>query len=289
LPWSEKRIFRQDEPDRPNEREAEGIVNRRKVLGLVAATVAVVSVLSSCHIVRLGNRALWGGGGEELPVSLAQARVRVACNLTRGTVKITRVHNPIEARDMVVLATVAGRTYSSADRACRNRVLKRDALRMIVRSAVENGPAWETRFEIGLHPNGSDAAINRLLSESYGVTITCRPIGDGATTPSAQFALDRAAAIGPKDIAFGRLTSTTSPAGIAPVALEAAGAVREAALFTPGDQAALILRGDRLAFGPIERGRFRARIPFRIDFDGQASLYFVEKIAPPGSEREKRP
>jgi hypothetical protein len=244
----------------------------------LAAFVASGLAIASCRIVSLGERAVLGGDQEEMPVSLAQARVRVAFNLTRGTFRITRVRNPIQLQDMVVLATVGERTWSTADRACRNRAVKRDVVQLVVRSAVENGPAWETQFEIRLHPDGSDPAVNQLLRESYGVTIVCRPVGEGATTPTARFALAHGLVEAPKDAMLAHLTTSTAGAQFRQVSADAASGSAVVAVYAPDDQTAVLLESGRLSFGPMERGALHARIPFRAALDAETSFFFVEGI-----------
>jgi len=243
-------------------------VNRRR-LACVAMLVLLAACGASCRIARLGGWALFGR--EEVPVSLAQARVRVAYNLRRGHFRVTRVRNSIRLQDVATILRLGDRTFASTDDGCRNEIVQRDALRLVIRSSLAQGPAWESRFEIRLHPDEQDPMLDRILRESYGVALTCRlltPAEPGAA--AATFALAGRAEAGTQAYATGLPPGPPAAALAAPPAATT--------IHDPERNCAVYFGADRIVVGPKQPRRLHADFPIRLEFSQTASIDFIEEV-----------
>lgn len=251
-----------------------GKKKRGKRMGaIVLATVACLFALS-CRTVPLGGRRLLG---RDLPVSLAQARVRVAYNLRRGTFHVTRLHNSIRLSKMATAVHVSGRTFASTDESCVNAIAHRDALRLVVRSVVAGGPTWETCFEIRIHPNQGDPTLDRLLRDAYGVAVTCRPIDGFASDTSLRFSLIGEALS--KRSAFAcRPAATTTSRPLQAADSDAAGR-GNTSFYDPEGGCAVCLEAQRVTIGPPQIRRRGKAFPIRLDFSATAGLDFVERLS----------
>jgi hypothetical protein len=221
-------------------------------------------------------------GQPEIPVNLAQARVRVSYNLRRGTFGVTRLHNSIHLSKMITAVTVGGRTFATTDKACINKVAHRDPLRLIIRSAVAGGPTWETQFEIRTHPNEGNTTLDHALRDGYGMAVTCRLVGDAATSGPPRFALagravsDRAGfacRLAPATPGNRLEAYSTTPLQIA--SGDAAGGLNSG-FYDPKDDCAVHLGAARVEIGRAEPHPLGKTYPVRLEFDGKASVDFVE-------------
>ncbi|KPL06042.1 hypothetical protein AMJ85_10850 [candidate division BRC1 bacterium SM23_51] len=241
----------------------------------MALTIVGCLLGLSCRTVPLGGR--WFLPRKDLPVSLTQARLRLAYNLRRGTFRVTRLRNSIRLSKMATAVTLGNRTFVSTDESCVNRVTRRDVLRLVIESAVADGPTWETCFEIRIHPNVGDPTLDRLLRESYGVAVTCRLVNDSARETSPRFSLIGEALA--KRAAFAcRLADMTT--------LKSAQAITGDVVSSPNtsfcdpeNDCAVHFEAQRVAIGPPQhRGRGKA-FPIRLDFSATAGLDFAERLS----------
>jgi len=253
-------------------------------LQFVVATIAAAMVClsaSSCNIVRLGGRALLGQ--PDIPVGLAQARVRLSYNVRQGAFGVTRLHNSIRLSKIATAVTVGGRTFASSDERCTKRIVRRDALRLIVRSAFPKGPAWETQFEIRTHSNEGNATLDHALRDGYGVAVACRLVGDVAPSDPPRFSLI-GQALAEQEAFACRLAPTTHnrPAACSTASLPlqiASGDVASrlnTSFYDPKRDCALHLGAPQVIIGPSEERPGGKTFPIRLDFDSRAGLDFVE-------------
>lgn len=226
--------------------------------------------LSSCTLLRLGERALMGR--PELPVSLTQARVRVSYSLRHGTFKVSRLFNSISLSKMATILTLGNRTYSSSDTKCVNTKMRRDALRMIIRSSFPDGPSWDTQFEIRIHPNQGNHVLDTLLREAYGVCITCRLTTSTKTADKPSFALTGLVHTEKEAIPC-RLESLHGADSMSLVS-----SAPTSAFFDPKRRDALHLAARSItAISPVVHATGKV-FPIRLEFDSITGLDFIEKL-----------
>jgi len=223
----------------------------------------------------IGRRILFGQ--KDLPVNLTQARVRAAYNLRRGTFRVTRLHNSIRLSDMKTILVLGDRTFSSADKSCRNSVVVHDALRFVVRSEIREGPAWETRFEIRTHPNEGRPILDRALRDAYGLAVSCKLEGGSAGAGGeARFALV-GKVVGGRSAFSCRLAP---PAGSTPLQV-ASGDVASGlntSFYDPRGDCAVHLGAQHVAIGAARnRGAWKS-FPVRLEFRSTAGIDFVERF-----------
>lgn len=260
---------------------------------------AVLLLFTSCTLARLGGRKLFGAA--EMPVSFSQARVRLSYSLRTGTFRVARLHNSIRLSRMATHLTLGDRTFASTDKDCTNKMVRRDALRMIIRSTIAKGPTWETQFEIQTHPNEGNPTLDRALKDGYGVSVTCRMV-DGATTgESPHFSLVgrtlaekeafacRLAPTGPIQRATGGQPVSSLPSGgnvssvvsVPSVLQIASGEVASGlntSFYDPHVDCALHLDAPRVAIGESHWRAGGEGYPVRLDFAQKACLDFVENF-----------
>jgi len=264
------------------------LINKNCVVRIIVMLLAIPSGLSvtSCRIARVGGRALLGQ--PEIPVDLAQARVRLSYNLRQGTFGVVRVHNSIRLSRMATAVTIGQRTYTSTDKGCRNRIAHRDVLRLIILSSVANGPAWETRFEIKTHSNEGNATLDRALRDAYGVSVTCRLVGDAPPGLSPRFSL--AGSVLTEVPAFAcRLAPQAGyqpappQAGYQPVPPlqiavgDVAGGLNSG-FYDPERDCAVHLGAPRVAIRNSRPRTGGKSFPVRLDFDSVAAVNFAESF-----------
>jgi hypothetical protein len=228
----------------------------------------------------VGGRALLGQ--PEIPVDLAQARVRLSYNLRQGTFGVARVHNSIRLSRMATAVTIGERTYASTDKSCRNRIAHRDALRLIIHSSIANGPTWETHFEIKTHSNEGNATLDRALRDAYGVSVTCRLAGDVPAGISPHFSLvgsvlteTPAFACRLAPTAVGREARSTETLQIA---VDDVAGELNTGFYDPERDCAVHLGAPRVG---IRHSRHRSggrTFPVRLDFDSVAAVNFAESF-----------
>ncbi len=244
----------------------------RVALAAVALAAAQLLVFS-CTLVRLGERALVGR--PELPVSLTQARVRVSYSLRHGTFKVSRLFNSISLSKMATILILGDRSYSSSDTRCVNVTIRRDALRMIIRSSFPDGPSWDTQFEIRIHPNEGKPALDTLLGEAYGVCITCRLTTAVRTAALPSFALT-GLVHAEKEAMACRIGSFNAEKMSDSSDLSDSSDVSD--FFDPKRRDILHLKAQRVKIGPAAKHPGGRIFPIRLEFVGCAALDFQEKI-----------
>ncbi|MCX8035924.1 MAG: hypothetical protein N3D11_02495 [Candidatus Sumerlaeia bacterium] len=242
---------------------------RRIVIAAVALAGAGWFTVS-CTLIRLGERALVGR--PELPVSFTQARVRVSYSLRHGTFKVSRLFNSISLSKMATALTLGDRTYSSSDTRCVNVKIRRDALRMIIRSSFPDGPSWDTQFEIRIHPNEGNPALDTRLREAYGVCITCRLTTAAQTAARPVFMLTGLVHTEKEAMAccLGSLSpeKTSGPSDSSD----------PSAFLDPKRRDVLHLSAQRVRVGPAQNHAGGKRFPVCLEFGSRAGLDFLEKI-----------
>lgn len=224
-------------------------------------------------------------GQPEIPVHLAQARVRLSYNLRRGTFGVTRLHNSIHLSRMETAVTLGGQTFSSSDKSCINKTARRDPLRLIIRSAAANGPTWETQFEIRTHPNEGNATLDQALRDGYGVAVTCRLVGDAATGGPPRFSLvgravtDRAGfACRLAPTSKYRLEAYSTDSVPLQIAAGDAASGLNSSFYDPKDDCAVHLGAQRVTIGHSQPHPIGRTFPIHLDFDNKASFDFVENF-----------
>jgi len=222
-------------------------------------------------------------------VDLAQARVRLSYNLHRGTFRVARLHNSIRLSRMATVLTLGGRAFTSTDAKCANKMVRRDPLRMIVRSAFRKGPVWETQFEIRTHSNEGNPPLDRALRDAYGVAVTCRLVSGSTTEGLPRFSLVGMALTEQEAFAC-RLapppTVQSKKAGYQPVPLQPvlqiaggdAASGLNTSFYDSHVDCAVHLGAQQVAIGLAEPRTGGKEFPVRLDFESRASADFVEEF-----------
>jgi len=177
---------------------------------------------------------------------------------------------------MATSLSLGGQTFASTDKACVNKTVRRDLLRMVIRSAVANGPTWETQFEIRPHPNEHNATLNRALRDSYGVAVTCRFVDGPTTGGPPRFSL-----VGRTETKRSAFACRLAPATTSTPLQIASGnpaSGLNSGFYDAKDDCALHLGAQRVAIGASQPDPIGRSFPIRLDFDSQCSFDFTENL-----------
>jgi len=244
-----------------------------RALALGLASCLMVLFLSSCTIVRLGGRTIFGKS--ERPIDLVQARMRMSYNLRRGTFRVARVHNSIHLAKVQTVMTLDGQRFSSADPACANKTAVKDALRLVIRSAIKNGPSWETEFEIRIHPNEGDPVIDGLFREGYGLAVSCRLVDGSTTAAKPQFSLVGNVVARRSTIPCHFAPSTTS--SLFRLVAGNGNGGSDSCFYDLNKECAVHFLAQRISVGEgVQSWWGEKTFPVRLDFDGKSSIEFAE-------------
>lgn len=246
-------------------------ISARFVCTQVSVVAAIVMCFAACRSLPLNVTSYIGKRARE---TLSQARLRVDYFTGQGKFKVTRLRNAIRLEDMTLFLHWNGKTFSSADAGSRSKVQKHDVLRMIVRTTTAEGLAWDTRFEIRIHPNMGNPKVDEILRDSYGVEIECTLVEAKGADPLHEFSISGLAKTRPTAFVC-RLSSTKAATGMKTPALALESESTDT-ICDPKRSSLVHMRAGQAAIG-LPQQRFRGlTYPFELRFQSSASIDFAE-------------